>query len=445
MKHLKLRIMCLAIAGLCGIWMFNMNVVAQEKAYEGVTLTLSTHRGPSTAAYKTLIPQFEKEFGAKVNFEIGPYRALRAKHFTEAAADTGAFDVISFPHVELGAYVGGGVLEDLTPYLENPRLADPEYDIGDFVPFVLDAYGLYELAGEVGRYALPYKFDIFIGIFRKDLFAKYGLSSPGYLTYEEIFEAAKKMAPEIEHGIYPVVLPLKSPVASFTPWTSVLISNGGTFFDENKYPLFQKKIGVDALNYIKSLLPFMPLDVPAYDFDVANRLFAQGKAAYTLNWHAYFPVVLDPKESKVFDKIGFDLSPKGKARQAQQLGGWAVGISPDSRHKEAAFKLIEFLTSRKNAVKFALNGGSTPRVSVAEDARVVEKIPYYPLLIKALKLAFRKPNDPSWPACQDLMGVAIGNALIGKDAEDELTMAARKAYLEVKKFGYSPEKTGPSP
>ena len=445
MKSLRIEILGLIVIGLCVGWIFSGNAAAEEQPYKGITLVLSSHRGPSTDAYETLIPEFEKKYGAKVHFEIGPYRSLRAKHFTEAAAHTGAFDVISFPHVELGAYVQGGVIENLTPYLENPKLADPGYDIEDFVPFVLDAYGLYKVDGKDGRYALPYKFDIFIAMYRKDIFSKYNIPSPGSLTYDELFKAAEKMAGEIKNGVYPVVLPLKSPIAAFTPWSSILISNGGDFFDENKYPLFQKAEGVDALNYIKSLLPYMPSDIPSYDFDVANSFFAEGKAAYSLNWHAYFPVVLDPAKSKVVDKVGFDLSPMGATRQAQQLGGWAVGISPDSKHKEAAFRLIQFLTSKQNAVKFALNGGSTPRKSVSTDPTVLEKIPYYPLLIKALELAFRKPNDPSWPACQDFMGIAIGNALTGKDAKEELNMAAQKAYREVEKFGYSPGKTGQIP
>jgi len=441
MSRVKFAIGCLLIIAFGGMLMSGLAAGAKEPMYKGITLTLSSHRGPSTAAYEKLIPEFEEKFGAKVIFEIGPYGMLRAKHFTEAAAHTGVFDVISFPHVELGAYVQGEVIRDLNPYLQNPALADPEYDIQDFVPFVLDAYGLYDS----GRYALPYKFDVFIAMFRKDLFLQYGLTSPGFFTYEVLLEVAEKLAPELEQGIYPVVLPLKSPVASFTPWASVFISNGGTFFDENKYPLFHQKAGVDSLNYLKKLLPFMPPDVASYDFDVANNAFAQGKAVYSINWHAYFPTVLDPNESVVYDQVGFVVSPKGRSRQAQQLGGWAVGISLDSRNPEAAFQLVQFLTSKKNAVQFALNGGASARTSVAENAEVVAKIPYYPLLIKALELAFRKPNDPSWPASQDFMGVAVGNALIGKDAASELTMAARKAYAEVQKFGYSPQETDSSP
>jgi len=440
MGRTKFVIGCLLIV-VGGILVSGLAVGAEKPMYKGVTLTLSSHRGSSTAAYQKLIPEFEQKFGAKVVFEIGPYGALRAKHFTEAAAHTGVFDVISFPHVELGAYVQGKVILDLNPYFQNPALADPEYDIKDFVPFVLDAYGLYGS----GRYALPYKFDVFIAMFRKDLFMKYGLTSPGYFTYESLLKTAEKIAPELEQGVYPVVLPLKSPVASFTPWASLLISNGGTFFDQNKYPLFHRKAGVDSLNYLKRLLPFMPSDVPSYDFDVANNAFAQGKAVYSINWHAYFPTVLNPNESVVSDLVGFTLSPKGISRQAQQLGGWAVGISPDSRHPEAAFQLIQFLTSKKNAVQFALNGGASARMSVAENAQVVAKIPYYPLLIQALELAFRKPNDPFWPATQDFIGIAVGNALVGKDAASELTMAARKAYAQVQKFGYSPQDTASSP
>jgi len=41
---------------------------------------------------------------------------------------------------------------------------------------------------------------------------------------------------------------------------------------------------VDALEYFKSLIPFAPPGVLAYDWDESTRTFAGGRAAMSLQW-----------------------------------------------------------------------------------------------------------------------------------------------------------------
>src|SRR5688572_20237085 len=61
---------------------------AQTVQLKGVTLRISTQNGPSTEAWKAIIPGFESKHGAKVEILEDAYNQVQAKQFAEAAAHT---------------------------------------------------------------------------------------------------------------------------------------------------------------------------------------------------------------------------------------------------------------------------------------------------------------------------------------------------------------------
>ena len=416
------------------------------RQFSGVTLRISTQNNPSTEAWKAIIPGFESRHGAKVEIMEDSYTQIQPKQFAEAAAHTGTFDLIGLQYFDLGKYVVGSVLTDLTPFFNDRNLMDPAYDLADFVPIVVDAYGRYEVSGKRGLYALPHKFDIYLGIYRPDLFEAAGVKQPDdSFSYDDLLAAAENLRPK--QGNNPVItIPLKAPGPAFTTWSAIYRSYGGEYFDANKYPLFTGEAAITAVEKLRSMLKYMPVDAAGLDFDAALRIMSQGRAAYAENWNGFFPTILDPKQSQVAEKIKFLPTPAGPKRRAQELGGWSVGMSPDSKNKEAAFTLLLYLTSKETAPAYALAGGSSARVSVATDARVVEKYPYYPLMIKALKDAVPRPTDPTWGETQGAIGTAV-NASLQPNAEPkkEFVKAARSVYQLMQRVGHHPEKTGPAP
>ncbi len=416
-----------------------------RQRFNGITLRISTQNGPSTDAWKAIIPGFEAKYGAKVEILEDSYTQIQPKQFAEAAAHTGVFDLIGLQYFDLGKYVVAGVLADLTPFLNDPNLADPNYDIADFVPVVLEAYGRFTVNGKKGLYALPHKFDIYLAIYRPDLFEAAGIEQPGEkFSYDDLIAACAKL--RSKQGPKPVLtVPLKAPGPAFTAWSAVYRSSGGEYFDANKYPLFNRDSAVTALEKLRALLRFMPSDALSLDFDPALRIMAQGSAAFAENWNSFYPTILDPKQSTVTTKIKFMLTPAGPVKRAQELGGWCVGLSPDSKHKEAAFVLLQYLTSKETAVAYAVAGGSSARASVARNPEIVKKIPYYPLMIEALKHAVPRPTDPSWGSTQGMIGRAVSASLAGADPRQEFTKAAKSVYDLVQRLGFHPEKTGPPP
>jgi len=152
----------------------------------------SRPRRASTNAWKAIIPDFESKYGAKVEIQEDAYTNIQPKQFAEAQAHTGAYDLIGLQSFDLGKYVIGGVLTDLNPYFNNKDLADPNYDLEDFVEPLRVHYGEYEIEGKTGLYALPHKFDLYMAIYRPDLFKAAGLQEPATVPYDDLIAAAER-------------------------------------------------------------------------------------------------------------------------------------------------------------------------------------------------------------------------------------------------------------
>jgi len=426
------------------------------RKWDGVKLVLSSHQGPSTDAYKVLSKEFEKLTGATVQVIDESWTDLLGKHLAAAAAHTASYDILTWPYIWFGHYVEGEMVENLNDWFANKDLADPNYGMDDIIPAILDVYGRYKTGffkDPNALWSVPYKFDIYLAQYRTDLFKQAGIvdkngNAKPPATWDELLADAKILAKKFPN-MKPVVFPIAVDdpmVATFVP---LIASYGGDvpmpWYDKNLYPKFQGKPGIDAIQYLKKLLPYMPPDVLNFDYDKVNTQMSQGLAAYALNWNAYLPVLVDPTKSKIVDTVAFDLSPAGPNGRPQGLGGWQMGISKDSKNKEAAFQLLQFLTGQDKSVELALAGGSVARYSVAKNPDVIKKYPFYPLLIEAMKNVAARGMDRSWTDVQRIIAIGLNDILLGANVEKTMKDTAGKVFDAGKQVGYTPDKTGPRP
>jgi ABC-type glycerol-3-phosphate transport system substrate-binding protein len=426
------------------------------KRWDGVKLVLSSHQGPSTDAYKVLCKEFEELTGAKVQVIDESWKDLMGKHLAAAAAHTAAYDILTFPYIWFGHYVEGDLVEDLNDWFAKADLVDPNYDIDDFIPAILEVYGRYRTGffkDPDALWSVPYKFDIYLAQYRTDLFEEAGIvdangKAKPPATWEELLKDAEILAKKFP-DMKPVVFPLAVDdpmVATFVP---LIASYGGEvpmpWYDENLYPKFQGEPGINAIKYLKELLPYMPPDVLNFDYDKVNTQMAQGLTAYALNWNAYLPVLVDPEKSKITDTVAFDLSPAGPSGRPQGLGGWQMSISKDSKNKEAAFQLLQFLSGREKAVELALAGGSVARYSVSENEAVIKKYPFYPLLIEAMSNVAARGMDRGWTDVQRIVAIGLNDILLGAPVEKTMKDIAGKTFDAGKQIGYTPDKSGARP
>ncbi|MGI9334782.1 MAG: extracellular solute-binding protein [Gammaproteobacteria bacterium] len=424
--------------------------------WDGVKLALSSHTGPTTDAVKVMADKFADLTGAEVEVIDESWTDLLSKHLADAAAGGGTYDILSWPYIWTGHYVEGRLVEDLNTWFANASLADPRFDMTDIPEAVVEVYGRYRGAASPnadGLWSVPYKFDVYLAQYRTDLFEQAGIVDANGKakppeTWAELLEDAKILAKKFP-DMKPLVFPLAVDdpmVATFLP---MIAAYGGTipipWYDANLYPTFQNEEGRNAVDILLALKEYMPADVLDMDYDRVNAHMAQGLAAYALNWNAYLPVLLDPSASNISATVAFDGTPGGPAGRFSGLGGWQMGISSQSQNKGAAFQLLQFIAGRERGVELALAGGSVARFSVANDSKVVEAFPYYPLLMDVLKGYAARGMDRSWAELQRTIGVGLNKVLLGDDPVQGLMSTAGQAFDQAQRAGYDPAKTGPRP
>ena len=145
--------------------------------YAGTTIVVSWPALSHFEAAATLIPQFTEETGIEVELDLTQYLNMKDRQVTEISKpSSGDLDVVAWVVFTKNEYVANGWLEPLAPYLNNPRLTMPDYDIEDIVPAYLTNGG--KSGGRKGYldgpgaslYGIPFSPETSILAYRTDIF-----------------------------------------------------------------------------------------------------------------------------------------------------------------------------------------------------------------------------------------------------------------------------------
>jgi len=282
---------------------------------------------------------------------------------------------------------------------------------------------------------LPFRSDVRLLYYRKDLFAEKGIKPPE--TWEEEIEAARALT---QPPLYGVGLHARQYNATSSVFYELFWSRGGKVLDENMKPMFNAKQGIRALETYIELLKYAPPDKFAMGAYEVATAFTQGRVAMAHNWPLLAGHAQDPENSKVIGKWDVVRMPHAPGYDSHtQLGGWALSINADSKHKEAAYKLIEWLTTAESEKKIILLGGEANccRASTFTDPEVTKMYFHFPTMGKAFEVAMSTPLIPEWIEINDLIVLAMSEAATGlKTPGKALDDAATKGEKILREAGY---------
>ena len=129
-----------------------------------------------------------------------------------------------------------------------------------------------------------------------------------------------------------------------------------------------------ALRALIEIVKTGPPGIPTFAYGGMTDAFLLGNAAMYLDSTAIPALVRDPAKSKVAGKVGYGLHPKA-VKYSTETGGFGIAISANSAKKEAAFLLLQWLTSKASDQKIARLGGMPNRLSTLRDPGVTERVP----------------------------------------------------------------------
>lgn len=190
-------------------------------------------------------------------------------------------------------------------------------------------------------YAIPWRAGASVFLVNCQMFEDAGLEVPqlGW-TWDDLSSIAGKLTDKAA-GKYGIgVVGSSTDFATEWQYWPFLLQAGGKIYENNR-AAFNTPEGVKALEYLISLEPSMPEGFTSMDINQMIDLFVGNKVAMFEDGPWYIGVI-----QKGHPDFKVCVAPMVVGAQPGNItGGTALGISPLSKNKEAAWKFIEYMTS----------------------------------------------------------------------------------------------------
>ena len=409
--------------------------------YKGETLVVNFPAHPHFNAVMKVLPEFMKETGINVEVDQLQYLKMRERQNLVLTKPKGDYDLIAYVVFSKADYVYADQVEPLARFFMNPKLADPSYDPEDLIDGYVQNIGVAGgkkgyLPGPTGAlFGIPFGSETSVFGYRKDIFEKHGLKVPE--TYDELLDLACRI-PELEPGMGGLASRGKSGHQASHAFLLHLAPLGGRVLDDNWNPIVNNDAGVQAGEALKTILDCGPEGGTAFGFAEAKNAFLQGQAAMFLDSTVVAGEVDNPEKSKVVGKVGWAPHPMG-VRRGSQTGGFGIAIPKNAQNKDAAFLLMQWLTSKKADKMIALEGGNPSRFSTHADPDVNAKFPHMQIFGEALKHADPdwRPIIPVWGKINSDLGTTLSKALTGEmTVKEALDAVAGRTRGIMEEAGY---------
>lgn len=309
-----------------------------------------------------MVPEFNKHYpNIKVAIDGVPYVELLAKSMLDATGPSPTYDIIVADDPWVPQLAEVGALLDLKGS-EVAGWTSSDYDWSDFNSAPLAAG---EWKGV--QYGVPLRSNLLLMFYNKALYEKAGVPMPTpELTWQQYLEQAGKLVQDTDGDgkvdawaidTYFVREPLTP-----TIWQTILNSNGGQLFDENGKAAFNNEVGVAALQTHKDLLKYAPTGALGHGYSESLQAFRQGLVATMFQWGSVFKgTAVDEKTTTLKpDQVGIQVMPVGSASAGTHRGVWNGTISSKSQNKQAAWVVLQWLSSKEGEAWHANTLGVFP-------------------------------------------------------------------------------------
>jgi len=409
--------------------------------YAGTTLVVNFPAHPHYNAVLEVLPEFTAQTGIEVEVDMLPYLDMRERQTLELTLDEGAYDLISYVVFSKADYVFADQIHNLAPFFMNPRLVDPNYDPEDLIDGYLQNIGVAGgekgyLPGPTGSlFGLPFGSETSVMYYRTDVFEELGLEPAQ--DYATLLDQACAI-PAAMPGMGGVASRAASGHQASHAFLLHLAPLGGRVFDDTWNPTINSAEGVAAAEALKTIVDCGPEGSSAFGPSEAANAFAQGQAAMFIDSIAFAAGFEDESRSTVAGNVGWASHPAG-VRAASQTGGFGLAIPRNAEHPEAAFLLMQWLTSKQGDLAVALAGGNPSRFSTYANAELNAKFPWSATFGEALADADPdwRPIIPAWGRINADIGTTMSQVLTEDlDIQEALDGIAERTRALMTEEGY---------
>lgn len=404
----------LAMIGLATAGCGSNQTGASASGSHEINLMWENH--PWQRAIQPLLADFTKKTGIKVNVQTFAEAQMRDKQQLTLQSRSDSMDVyMTLPSREGPQYAKAGYYQPLDDYLAK---APADYKADDFTKGAMAGM---KIDGKT--IALPLNVEGTALYYRKDIFDKYGLTPPK--TLDDLMSDAKAIKAKGE--ITPVTLRGQSSAIPFT-FAPFLHSNGGTWETPDGKPNVQTPQAIESIKQYATLAKdYGPPGVINYTFSQSSTLMGQGKAAMEIESSNELSSILQAGGDAIEPKLGVTTFPAGANGSKPVVLSWGLAMSPFSKHKEDAWKFMQWATSPETDLSITKDGIAPPRTSVLEDPKYTDtldtpvKKQWYDVLKQIQTDGDTEvgPVGEKAPAMRKVVGDAVGKAILGQATPEQ--------------------------
>jgi sorbitol/mannitol transport system substrate-binding protein len=368
---------------------------AQDNKLAGQSISVAFVNNQQLGLVADLTSKFTEKTGIKVNIDQILENDLRQKLTVHAASGGGQYDIVNIGVFEASFWTRNGWLADMEPlFASMDKKLRAEYNEKDLLPAMV---GCFKGPGE-HRYGLPLFGEASCLFYNIDIVERqHGIKVPANPTWDDVLRIAKACH-DPDKGVVGITM-RGAPGWGMNGavFGSMMHAYGGSWFDMNWKADYHNAAWRGVSEMYKTLLTKYGQKEPTtYTYTEANMLFAQGHAALfydaTANDNS-----LNTKGNACYNNTGYRPAPIAK-KHADWMWTWGLGIDPNSKNKEAAFRYIIWVTGPECRDLMAKNYGwqkvfGAVRYSTNDNPEYKKYAPYATAIQKIIDTV-----DPVHPA-----------------------------------------------
>lgn len=367
--------------------------------------------------FRALIDEFEDANpGITVKLVSGPYASTKEQLFAGAASGTMP-DVVGLDGAWVNDFASQGVIADLSSLMK-------EYDYDDS-----------ELASQIqvdgSTYMIPVVNFVYPMFTNDTLLAEAGVTAPP-TTRTEFADAASKVTAlggDVSGWVLP--LSLEAPNGVQNDVMSWVWASGGSMLKDGQPDLTNDDV-TSAVDFIGGMWDDGSIASGSFTMKEQDKVeeFTNGRVGMMIDSLAHINLIRETNPDLKFSISALPAEDGYDGERGIPYASWGIGVAENSEHKEAAFKLVEFLMSEQTnselstmAKAFPGNSKSVPDF-VNDDELFKQAFDIY-------QAGYPANEFTGLPVAEELMrqlGEQLQSAFDGQQSVDDALKKAQEAW-----------------
>lgn len=410
------------------------------RRFEGTEVKLFLDDHPWTTGLRPYLPEFEQLTGIKTIVKMVPEPDYFQEMEVVIQGNPAQTDVYFIP-VDSTAFRqwNSQRVRSLTPFLNDPSLTAPDYNLLDF-PEGFRIAGMYPPASSDAQlYAIPAAFETYILFYNKELVDRY-LKGKVPKTMQELVAAAKAINQAGRGEVFGAVMRGVRSDAIIDTVTGLVLNSWGNeptplpynvWFEQDwSKPRFTESRIAEGLTHYAQLMQAGPPNIREINWPDANQLFQAGKVAFYIDASVFGPSYETAAESKVKGKVGYSMLPETERGSLTGHWLWGLGIAAGAANPEAAWYFVQWATSREIEPKIGVKTGGAPRLSTWLESSIYQEAmnPEYALAVQTAMQTSRPTVvfRENWSEIAFAIADAIQSIYTGQQPEAALQALQQK-------------------